>query len=106
LESPGRNFQEPQWALFDKTAIQALLEEAGAEFIEADAQTNTEKQLSDIESLMTQGADALVIIAWDAAPLGPAIDAAAAEGIPVHDHHGQAAGRGHREGAGCAPLAG
>ena len=77
------NFQEPRWALWDKTAIQAVLEEAGAEYLEADAQTSAEKQLTDIEQLMAQGADALIIIAWDGAALGPAIDAAAAEGVPV-----------------------
>jgi len=77
------NFQEPRWALFDKTAIQAVLEEAGAEYLEADAQTSAEKQLTDIEQLMSQGADALIIIAWDGDALGSAIDAAVAEGVPV-----------------------
>ena len=33
------NFQEPRWALWDKTAIQATLDAAGATYIEADAQT-------------------------------------------------------------------
>ena len=77
------NFQEPRWALWDKTAIQATLEEAGAKYIEADAQTSSEKQVSDIENLIAQGADALIIIAWEGKALGPAIDAALAEGIPV-----------------------
>ena len=77
------NFQEPRWALWDKTAIQATLDAAGATYIEADAQTSSEKQVSDIENLIAQGADALIIIAWEGKALGPAIDAALAEGIPV-----------------------
>jgi D-xylose transport system substrate-binding protein len=77
------NFQEPRWALWDKTAIQATLDAAGAQYIEADAQTSSEKQVSDIENLIAQGADALIIIAWEGKALGPAIDSALAEGIPV-----------------------
>jgi D-xylose transport system substrate-binding protein len=41
------------------------------------------KQLTDVESLISQGANALIILAQDSDAIGPAIEKAAAEGIPV-----------------------
>jgi D-xylose transport system substrate-binding protein len=76
------NFQEERWQT-DEAAIQAALEEAGAEYISTDAQSSSAKQLSDVESLIAQGVDALIILAQDASAIGPAVQAAADEGIPV-----------------------
>lgn len=76
------NFQEERWKT-DEAAIRAALEAAGATYISADAQSSSAKQLSDVESLIAQGADALIILAQDSAAIGPAVDAADAEGIPV-----------------------
>lgn len=76
------NFQEERWKT-DEAAIKAALDAAGAEYISADAQSSSAKQLSDVESLIAQGVDALIILAQDSAAIGPAVDAAAAEGIPV-----------------------
>ena len=76
------NFQEERWKT-DESALRAALEEAGAEYVSADAQSSSAKQLSDVESLIAQGVDALVILAQDAQAIGPAVDAAANEGIPV-----------------------
>ncbi len=76
------NFQEERWKT-DEAAIVAALEEAGAKYISADAQSSSSKQLSDIESLIASGADALIILAQDSAAIGPAVEAAANEGIPV-----------------------
>ncbi len=76
------NFQEERWKT-DEAAIKAALEAAGATYISADAQSSSSKQLADVESLIASGADALIILAQDAAAAGPAVDAAANEGIPV-----------------------
>ncbi|SFJ41221.1 substrate-binding domain-containing protein [Jannaschia pohangensis] len=76
------NFQEERWKT-DEAAIKAALEAAGATYISADAQASAAKQLTDVEALIAQGADALIILAMDKDAIGPAIDAAAAEGIPV-----------------------
>ncbi len=76
------NFQEERWKT-DEAAIRSALEAAGATYISADAQSSSAKQLSDVESLIAQGADALIILAQDTAAIGPAVDAADAEGIPV-----------------------
>ncbi len=76
------NFQEERWKT-DEAAIKAALEAAGATYLSADAQSSSAKQLSDVESLIAQGATALIILAQDAQAIGPAINAAADEGIPV-----------------------
>jgi D-xylose transport system substrate-binding protein len=76
------NFQEERWKT-DEAAIQGALEAAGAEYVSADAQSSSAKQLSDVESLIAQGVDALIILAQDASAIGPAVQAAADEGIPV-----------------------
>lgn len=76
------NFQEERWKT-DETAIIAALEKLGVEYISADAQSSASKQLTDIESLIANGADALIVLAQDASAIGPAIEAAANEGIPV-----------------------
>ena len=76
------NFQEERWKT-DEAAIKSALEAAGATYVSADAQSSSAKQLSDIESLMAQGVNALIILAQDTAAIGPAVQAAADEGIPV-----------------------
>ena len=76
------NFQEERWKT-DEAAIRSALEEAGAEYVSADAQSSSAKQLSDVESLIAQGVDALIILAQDSQAIGPAVQAAANEGIPV-----------------------
>ena len=75
-------FQEERWKI-DEAAMKAAIEAAGDEYVSADAQGSSEKQLSDIDALIAQGVDALVINAWDKDAIGPAIEKAAAEGIPV-----------------------
>ena len=76
------SFQEERWKI-DEAAMKAAIEAAGDEYISADAESSSAKQLTDIEALIAQGANALIINAWDKDAIGPAIEAAAAEGIPV-----------------------
>lgn len=76
------NFQEERWKT-DEAAIKGALDAAGATYVSADAQSSSAKQLSDVESLIAQGVDALIILAQDAQAIGPAVQAAADEGIPV-----------------------
>ena len=76
------NFQEERWKT-DEAAIKAVLVAAGAKYISADAQSSASKQLTDIESLISQGADAIIVLAQDSEAVGPAVAAAVDEGIPV-----------------------
>ncbi len=76
------SFQEERWKI-DEAAMKAAIEAAGDEYISADAQSSSAKQLTDIEALVAQGANALIINAWDKDAIAPAIELAANEGIPV-----------------------
>ena len=49
------NFQEERWKT-DEAAIKAALEASGDKYISADAQSSAAKQLTDVESLIAQGA--------------------------------------------------
>jgi D-xylose transport system substrate-binding protein len=74
--------QEERWKT-DEAAIKAAIEAAGNKYIFADAQQSAEKQLADVDSLITQGANAILIFAQDGESIKPALAKAAAEGIPV-----------------------
>ncbi|RDI62501.1 D-xylose ABC transporter substrate-binding protein [Microvirga subterranea] len=76
------NFQEERWKT-DEAAIKAAVEKAGGTYVSADAQSSPAKQLTDIESLISRGAKALIILAQDADAVRPAVEKAVAEGIPV-----------------------
>jgi D-xylose transport system substrate-binding protein len=75
-------FQEERWKT-DEAVIKKIVEAAGDKYISADAQGSAAKQLTDIESLMSQGADVLLICPWDSEAILPAVEKAASEGIPM-----------------------
>ena len=76
------NFQEERWKT-DEAAMKAAIEAAGDKYISADAQSSAAKQITDVESLIAQGANALIILAQDASAVGPAVEKAVNEGIPI-----------------------
>jgi D-xylose transport system substrate-binding protein len=76
------NFQEERWKT-DEAAIKAVLDKAGAKYISADAQGSPTKQLADVESLISKGANVLLILAMDSEAILPAVKKASDEGIPV-----------------------
>ena len=76
------NFQEERWKT-DEAAIKAALAPSGAKYISADAQQSPAKQLTDVESLISKGANVLIILAQDADAIIPAVKKATDEGIPV-----------------------
>lgn len=76
------NFQEERWKT-DEAAIKAAVEKAGGTYVSADAQSSPAKQLTDIESLISRGAKALIVLAQDSDAVRPAVEKAVAEGIAV-----------------------
>ncbi len=76
------NFQEERWKT-DEAAIKQILDKAGAKYISADAQGSPSKQLTDVESLISKGANVLLILAMDSEAILPAVKKAGDEGIPV-----------------------
>ena len=77
------NFQQPRWAAFDKPGVQSTVEAAGGKYIDADANLSNEQQATDIDSLISQGAKVLIVLAQDTKAVLPAIKKAADAGVPV-----------------------
>ena len=53
------NFQQPRWAAHDQPNIKATVEAGGGTYIDKDANLSTEQQLTDIDTLIAQGATVL-----------------------------------------------
>ncbi len=77
------NFQQPRWAATDKPNIQKVVEDAGATYIDADANLSSEQQLTDVTQLISQGADVLILLAQDQNAVLPALQEATDNDIPV-----------------------
>jgi len=75
-------FQEERWKT-DEAIIKKIVEANGDKYISADAQGSAAKQLTDVESLISQGADVLLIVPYDSEAILPAVEKAASEGIPM-----------------------
>jgi D-xylose transport system substrate-binding protein len=77
------NFQQRRWAATDKPNMQATIEAGGGTFSDADANLDTEQQITDVQTLIEQGADVLIILAQDLNAIGPAVQLAKDNGIPI-----------------------
>src|SRR5947209_1848879 len=77
------NFQEERWAKWDEPAIKAALDAGGATYISNDAKSSAETQASNVENLISQGANVLIILAQDGTAIRPSVASAIAQGIPV-----------------------
>ena len=76
------NFQEERWKR-DEAAIKHALAMEGAEYVGMDAQASNEKQMKDIDALLARGVKAIIVLAWDAEAILPAVRRALAKGVPV-----------------------
>lgn len=77
------NYNEERWAKWDEPAIKEALDAGGASYISSDAGSSVEQQLADVENLISQGANALIILAQDSEAIKPAVQSALEQGIPV-----------------------
>jgi D-xylose transport system substrate-binding protein len=77
------NFQEERWAKWDEPAIKAALAEGGASYISNDAKSSAETQASNVENLISQGANVLIILAQDGTAIKPTVASAVSQSIPV-----------------------
>ena len=76
------NFQEERWKR-DESAIKQVLAKYGADYISADAEASNDKQMRDIDALVARGAKAIIVLAWDADAILPAIEKANAQGVSI-----------------------
>jgi D-xylose transport system substrate-binding protein len=77
------NYSQERWKKADEPAMQKAIAAAGGTYIRADANDKAEQQLTDIDSLINQGAKALIVLAKDSEGIKPAIAKATAAKIPV-----------------------
>ncbi len=75
-------FADERWRI-DEAGMRDVLKAAGAEYISADANFSAEKSVSDIENLITRGADVLIIMSGVSDAVKPVVQKALDEGVPV-----------------------
>ncbi len=77
------NYSEERWAKHDEPNVKAAIEAGGGEYISNDAKSSVETQASNVETLISQGANVVIILAQDGTAIKPAVAAAIAAGVPV-----------------------
>jgi D-xylose transport system substrate-binding protein len=77
------NFQQPRWAAHDQPNIKKTVEDGGGTYIDADANLSNEQQATDIDTMISKGANVLIVLAQDTKAVLPAIQKAKDAGIPV-----------------------
>ncbi len=76
------NFQEERWRT-DESAMGQVFAFGNADMTSTDAQASSEKQLNDIDNLISRGVKAIIILAMDKDAILPAIAKAKKAKIPV-----------------------
>ncbi len=77
------NFQEERWAKWDEPAIKAAVEAGGGKYISNDAKSSAETQATNLDNLISQGANVLIVLAQDGTAIKPAVSSAIEQGVPV-----------------------
>jgi D-xylose transport system substrate-binding protein len=77
------NYQEERWAKFDEPAIKEAVEAGGGKYVSNDAKSSAETQASNVENLISQGANVLIILAQDGTAIKPSVASALQDGVPV-----------------------
>ena len=77
------NYSQERWKKADEPAMQKAIAAAGGTYARADANDKAEQQLTDIDTLINQGAKVLIVLAKDDKAILPAIAKANTAGIPV-----------------------
>ena len=71
------------WRIAQTESMRNAADENGVEIVITDAQSNTPKQVSDIQDMVAQGADVLFIPPREEQGLEPALQSAREAGVPV-----------------------
>jgi D-xylose transport system substrate-binding protein len=77
------NYQEERWAKWDEPALKKAIEAGGGSYISNDAASSSEKQASNVENLISQGANVVIVLAQDGTAIKPAVASAISNGVPV-----------------------
>ena len=67
------NYKEERWAKWDEPAIKAAIEAGGGKYISNDAKSSAETQATNVESLISEGAKVVIILAQDDIAILPSV---------------------------------
>ncbi|MDR1505621.1 MAG: ABC transporter substrate-binding protein [Treponema sp.] len=71
------------WRTVESDNMRDVARERGYQVVITNAEGDTGRQISDVESLLAQGCNVMVIVAIDADAIKPALEACAAKNVPV-----------------------
>ena len=74
------NYQEERWAKWDEPALKAAIEAGGGSYVSNDAKSSAETQASNVENLISQGANVLIVLAQDGTAIKPSVASAVERG--------------------------
>ena len=77
------NFQQPRWAAKDRPSMQKVVVDGGGIFIDFDANLSNTQQLTDVQTLINQGADVIVLLAQDDKAGAEVVKLATQNNLPV-----------------------
>ena len=77
------NYQEERWAKWDEPAIKEAIEAGGGSYVSNDAKSSAETQATNVENLLSQGANVLIILAQDGTAIKTSVASATDAGVPV-----------------------
>ena len=77
------NFQQPRWAAKDRPSMQRVVTDGGGLFLDFDANLSNTQQLTDVQTLINQGADVIVLLAQDDKAGAEVVKLAAENNVPV-----------------------
>jgi D-xylose transport system substrate-binding protein len=77
------NFQQPRWAAKDRPSMQRTITNGGGIMIDFDANLSDTQQLTDVQTLINQGAKVIVLLAQSGTSGAQAVKLATDAGIPV-----------------------
>jgi D-xylose transport system substrate-binding protein len=77
------NFQQPRWAAKDRPSMQRTVTDGGGLFLDFDANLSNTQQLTDVQTLINQGADVIVLLAQDDKAGAEVVKLAAENNVPV-----------------------
>jgi D-xylose transport system substrate-binding protein len=77
------NFQQPRWAAHDRPGMQRTVTDGGGQYSDFDANLSNTQQLTDVDTLINQGAKVIVLLAQDDKAGAEVVKKATAAGIPV-----------------------
>ena len=81
--SPGTTTRKSAGPSGTSRHSKAAIEAGGGTYVSNDAKSSAETQASNMENLISQGANVLVVLAQDGTAVIPAVQDAISQGIPV-----------------------